>query len=605
MLKKLNQKVIDYLIDAAPKNELQHFIISSLKESLDQLDLAEDYQKIYDFYQKSRKRAEAESENFFRQLQAEDLELSELKLSELAEAFFPEHKLNYSQKTIEKVREQRKLKITRLNEDQIEDPFAELLFTSNILLTMPEDFTKIDPALRAELDQEEKQQYFYDHPIPLDIADQNNEIIYGLKHLNQAVKAETEKKLDLILSISCTHPSINQIAKDYIESKLEKVELEQLNIYLFTENESEKLLQDFIIPFAGSKISNSDLKAVVGVAGKYGRHYSFLKAVALWWQNYHNPELKGTFKIDLDQVFDQQKLKAETGKYAFENFKSPLWGAEALDRQGRKVELGMIAGQLVNDSDIEKSIYELDIKRPEAELKYDQHLFLKAKPQYISTAAEMGYRSKSKSDTILRYHVTGGTNGILVEALKKYKPFCPSFIGRAEDQAYLLSVLFKEHESYFLRYYHQDGLIMRHDKNSFIGAEIENSKISKLIGDYERILLFSHYAQDILNDYQRLKEELFPFTAAFISEFPILVLYYRSLLKAYHLAESDQKEALDFLSELSERIEDIYEKFDQNYYQHKFSQEKKAWDEFYRILDQEKIEDQKILSDFMDEINIK
>lgn len=601
---ELNKKIIDSYIQKPPKNDLQQLIIDILKESAENSNLSEDYQKINDFYQEGRKRAAAESENFLKELGDENLKLGEISSSKLAEAFFPEHKLDYSKKTVEEIREQRKLKIKKLNDDQLENPFKELLFTSNILLTMPADFEKIDLALREKLDEDEKQQYFYDHPIPLDVPDHKNEIIYGLKHLNQAVKVETDQKLDILLSISCTHPSINKIAKEYIESRLKNIALEHLNIYLFTENESQKLLEEFILPFMSSEIKSSDLKAAVGVAGKYGRHYSFLKAVALWWQKYHNPDIKATFKIDLDQVFDQQKLKAETGKFAFENFKSPLWGAEAVDSQGRKLELGMIAGQLVNDSDFEKSIYELDIKKPEAELKYDQYIFFKAKPQYISTAAEMGYRSEAEKDTILRYHVTGGTNGILIEALKKYKPFCPSFIGRAEDQAYLLSVLFKDYESSYLRYYHQDGLIMRHDKNSFIGAEIEDSKISKLIGDYERILLFSHYAEDILNDYQRLKEELFPFTAAFISEIPLLVIYYRSFLKAYQLAENDEAQALEFLTELRERLNEIYNKLDQDYYQQKFLIERKAWNEYYQILDDKKVEDQKILADFIEQIKI-
>ena len=604
MQPELNKKIIDYYIQKPPKNNLQQLIIDILKERAENSNLSEHYQKINDFYQAGRKRAAAETENFLRELEDENLKLGEISPSKLAQAFFPEHKLDYSQETIEEIREQRRLKIKKLNDDQLENPFKELLFTSNILLTMPADFEQIEPAFREKLDEDEKQQYFYDHPIPLDVLNQKNEIIYGLKHLNQAVKVETDQKLDILLSVSCTHPSIRKIAKKYIESRLKNVEVDHLNIYLITENESNKLLEEFILPFMSSELKSSDLKAAVGAAGKYGRHYSFLKAVALWWQKYHNPELKATFKIDLDQVFDQQKLKEETGHYAFENFKSPLWGAEAVDSQGRKVELGMIAGQLVNDSDLEKSIYELDIKKPEAELKYDQHIFFKAKPQYISTAAEMGYRSEAEKDTILRYHVTGGTNGILVEALKKYKPFCPSFIGRAEDQAYLLSVLFKDYESSYLRYYHQDGLIMRHDKNSFIGAEIEDSKISKLIGDYERILLFSHYAEDILDDFQRLKEELFPFTAAFITEFPLLIIYYRSLLKAYQLAEADEEEGLEFLSELAERLTEIYTRLDQNYYQKRFSVEKKAWNEYYEILDQEKVEDQKILADLIDQIKI-
>jgi hypothetical protein len=601
---ELNQKIIDSYIQSPPKNDLQQLIVDILKESTENSNLSEDYQKINNFYQAGRKRAAAESENFLKELGDENLKLSEISPSKLAEAFFSEHKLDYSQETIEKIREQRKLKITKLNDDQLEDPFKELLFTSNILLTMPADFEQIEPAFREKLDEDEKQQYFYDHPIPLDVPNQKNEIIYGLKHLNQAVKIETDQKLDILLSISVTHPSINKIAKEYIESRLKNIELEHLNIYLLTENESQKLLEEFILPFKSDELKSSALKSTIGAAGSYGRHYSFLKAVALWWQKYHNPELKATFKFDLDQVFDQPQLKAEIGKYAFENFKSPLWGAEAVDQRGRMLELGMIAGQLVNDSDLEKSIYELDIKKPEAELKYDQHIFFKAKPQYISTAAEMGYRSKNKTDTILRYHVTGGTNGILIEALKKYQPFCPSFIGRAEDQAYLLSVLFDDHDSSYLRYYHQDGLIMRHDKNSFIGAEIEDSKISKLIGDYERILLFSHYAEDILNDYQRLKEEIFPFTAAFITKFPLLIIYYRSLLKAYQLAEADEKEGREFLSELAQRLNEIYTRLDQNYYQKRFSVEKRAWNEYYQILDDKKVEDQKILADFIDQIKV-
>jgi hypothetical protein len=605
LFKKLNQKIIDHYLESVPQNDLQQLLSSILKDKVENSDLTEDYKKIADFYQKSRKRAGAEKEKFLERLDSENLKLDEISSLELAEAFFPEHKLNYSQKTIENLREQRKLKINKLNDNQIEDPFAEILFASNILLTMPADFNKVNPTLREKLNESEKQQYFYDHPIPLDIDDQKNEIIYGLKHLNQAVKAETDQRLDLLLSISVTHPSINKIAREYIESKLENIELEHLNIYLFTENESEKLLEEFILPFISDGIKASDLKSTVGAAGSYGRHYSFLKAVALWWQKYINSDLKATFKIDLDQVFDQQKLKEETGHYAFENFKSPLWGARAVDSQGRRVELGMIAGQLVNDSDIEKSIYELDIKRPKAELKYDQYIFFKAKPQYISTAAEMGYRADSKIDTILRYHVTGGTNGILIKALKKYKPFCPTFIGRAEDQAYLLSVLFEEHDSSYLRYYHQDGLIMRHDKKSFIGTEIKNSKISKLIGDYERIIIFSHYVRNILNDYQRLREELFPFTAAFISQIPVLLIYYRSILKAYQLAESDENQALDFLTELTERLEDIYNKVDQNYYQQRFLLEKKVWNEYYQILDDEKVEDQKLLDGFTTRIKIK
>ena len=40
---------------------------------------------------------------------------------------------------------------------------------------------------------------------------------------------------------------------------------------------------------------------------------------------------------------------AETGKSAFELLTTPLWGAKAKDPQDRNLDLGMIAGALVNE----------------------------------------------------------------------------------------------------------------------------------------------------------------------------------------------------------------------------------------------------------------
>ena len=56
---------------------------------------------------------------------------------------------------------------------------------------------------------------------------------------------------------------------------------------------------------------------------------------------------------------------------------------------------------------------------------------------------------------IQRVHVTGGTNGILIDSLRRHRPFTPSFISQAEDQAYLLSALHDTGEN--LAYVHEDG----------------------------------------------------------------------------------------------------------------------------------------------------
>ena len=101
---------------------------------------------------------------------------------------------------------------------------------------------------------------------------------------------------------------------------------------------------------------------------------------------------------------------------------------------------------------------------------------------------------------IERVHVTGGTNGILVDALRRHRPFTPSFVGRAEDQAYLLSVLGRpgdrgaDGSTPRLAYVHAAGLIMRHDKEAFAGEAIAAAEAGKLLGDDVRILQFSAYA---------------------------------------------------------------------------------------------------------------
>ena len=72
-------------------------------------------------------------------------------------------------------------------------------------------------------------------------------------------------------------------------------------------------------------------------------------------------------------------------------------------------------------------------------------------------------------------------------------PFTPSFINRAEDQAFGISTI---QEGEYLSHIHGKDLIMRHDKHAFAMKSIEISKFGKEIGNLERILLFSQYADN-------------------------------------------------------------------------------------------------------------
>ena len=225
--------------------------------------------------------------------------------------------------------------------------------------------------------------------------------------------------------------------------------LKNLDVYVFTETDTQQIIKDILTPSALYFLEHQDATAelaMFGVDGEYGRHYSFLKAMAAFWHVFIEPRVKATFKIDLDQIFPQQTLVEQTGASAFEHFTTALWGANGTDSRGRPVELGMIAGALVNESDIDNSLFTPDVRFPELPQLPDQRLFFSILPQAISTHAEMMTQYITRwfdgvNTCIQRVHVTGGTNGIRIDSMRRHRPFTPSFIGRAEDQAYLLSAI--------------------------------------------------------------------------------------------------------------------------------------------------------------------
>jgi len=514
---------------------------------------------------------------------------------------------------ITSLRNKRIVNITSLNLSPITDPIKQILFTSNILITTPiENRYEDKPIIGDELKQKlknitrEDQLYWYDHPIPIGIAAENNEILYGLEGLDRAVAFEKEQgtidknaKLTCLLSVSVTHKGLQHIAKQYLEDELNSEKnIRHLEVYVFTESDTQKIIEDILIPAAERFIEKTNpdiLRNVFGVDGEYGRHYSFIKAIAAFWQVFINPEIQGTFKIDLDQVFPQEKLVEQSGLSAFEHFKTPLWGAEGTDSDGNPVELGMIAGALVNQEDIEQSLFYPDVTFPSNEIKADELVFFSRLPQALSTESEMMTRYtdeqlNGKSRCIQRIHVTGGTNGILLDALRRHRPFTPSIIGRAEDQAYILSILFNENPS-LLRYVHKDGLIMRHDKEAFAVEALKKAATGKLIGDYIRILLFTFYCKALPWSSDKIKKQVDPFTGCFISKIPLTIVYLRFALKtaSFFAEKSDDKrqQGKEFMESGIKRLGETisYLNQDPNPFIDLYKREKSGWEMFYDILD--------------------
>lgn len=527
--------------------------------------------------------------------------------------FFPEGNQIWfhEDQQVEELRRRRKVQITKLNPSPIVEPLREMLFTSNVLLTLPAgsrdgESLPLSEDLKHKINRikPELQRYWYDHPIPMDVSPQGNEVLYGLRGLQDAVdfeidrgKLRTSDKLTCLLSVSVTHDGIMGIAKDYLEEQLAQTEpFESLEIYVFTEADTQRLIHEILIPAAVHYL-HKDPQAVhleiFGVNGAYGRHYSFLKAIAAFWSVLVDPQIKGTFKFDLDQVFPQGNLLAETGICAFENFRTPLWGSKGCDASNRPIELGMIAGALVNEADIDKSIYTPDVGFPDPQRDFtpDEYVFFSQLPQALSTRAEMLVRYNSagldgKKTCLQRVHVTGGTNGILIDSLRRYRPFSPSFFGRAEDQAYLMSVFHGEYPR--LGYLHKDGLVMRHDKAAFAQDAIQAAHVGKTVGDYERILYFSAYAEAISENKNRIKEQLDPFTGCFISYIPVTLCLLRFCLKIEALYASEQAaHAYEFTHLGARRLasalnfafgEDTNLKIS-------IQSERDSWDLYYDILD--------------------
>lgn len=258
----------------------------------------------------------------------------------------------------------------------------------------------------------------------------------------------------------------------------------------------------------------------------------------------------------------------------------------------------MIAGALVNEEDIGTSLFTPDVTYPSPPFKGEDSVFCSKITQALSTVSEMMTRYNKhdidgNNSCISRIHVTGGTNGILIEALRKYRPFTPVFIGRAEDQAYIFSTLFPTDREPALRYLHKDGFFMRHDKQVFAGEAIKAAAMGKAVGDYERILFYSYYAGILPWEIEEIKSIVDPFTGSFISPIPLNLAYLRLALKAADLfatkEEENEYDGFEFIETGSRRLrasnQEVY-MGDGKGLKERHEREKTVWNLYYDILEQ-------------------
>ncbi len=527
---------------------------------------------------------------------------------------------------VQRLREERTVRDLSLCPDPLERPAGEVLFSANVLLTVP---PKGVPPSELDLNEElrrglnhavaEDQAYWYDHPVQIGTPPEGNEILHGLKGLSEMLAFEKQRgaadpgdRLDVALSVSVTHPGLHRVARAYIEDEVSRDRaIRDLDLYVFTEDDTAKLVEDFLCPsarqFGLEGTEPGFFSGIFGVDGPYARHYNFLKAAAALWQVVRNPGVRATFKIDLDQVFPQKEIVAEMGASAFELLCTPLWGAGGKDSKARPVALGMIAGALVNQDDIPRGLFTPDVTLPSGPWPADRWVFAGQVPQALSTEAEMmarydGAALDGRSRCLSRIHVTGGTIGIRVDSLRRYRPFTLSCIGRAEDQAYLMSVLGGPDRA-CLRYAHVPGLIMRHDKHAFAREAIRTAAAGKVVGDYERMLLFSGYADALPWPLEEVRASLDPFTGSFVLTLPFTTALLCLALKALSLsrggADADGILPEELVRTGARRLGPLLERHEQDpgWMRRSFESERNAWHAFYDILDRVEAEARKQSAD--------
>jgi hypothetical protein len=493
---------------------------------------------------------------------------------ELAErtwaVFFPEGTgiRGHEEQRVEELRHRRTIQVTGINPDPLTDPARQVLFTANLLLTGPPAGRAIDDLdlageVKRGLHESERQPqlFWYDHPVQIGVEPAASEHLYGLRAVERGVSFEksrgtmpTRDRLRLVLSVSTTHDALEGVARRYLTDEVRRMGgPKHVELYAFAEADAARLVTDVLAPAAETFLDRPDASqplTVFGVRGRYGRHHSFGKAIAALWHVLVDPDVVATFKTDLDHSWPQEELVAETGASLLEHFVFPLWGGTGIDGHGRSLELGAMAGALVNEADIDAGLFTPDVPLPDRSPEAEEFVFFSALPQGLSTLGEASTHYSAEgpdglATALERIHVHGGTAGILVDSLRRHRPFTPSFIGRAEDQAYVLS-LFGEPEPR-LAYVHNRELIQRHDKSAFAGAAIEASRITTLIGDYERILLFSALAGVLTEDRDGLKAMAHPFTGGFISQTPVTVMFLRFALRAAAMFASGDRERAEEL----------------------------------------------------------
>jgi len=124
---------------------------------------------------------------------------------------------------------------------------------------------------------------------------------------------------------------------------------------------------------------------------------------------------------------------------------------------------------------------------------------------------------------------------------------------------------------------------MRHDKEAFASNSIKSAKDGTYIADILRIIYYSYYAKLIPGGIEKAKNETYPFTGSYISQYPFTLSYLRFFVKLLELYNEGEIKRADSMLELGiNRITSVINELEKSeFLKLEYIDEKEAWDLYY------------------------
>jgi hypothetical protein len=211
-------------------------------------------------------------------LNKENLNNIEKTAEKIWSVFFPEANGIHAniKERIEALRTKRTVTITELNTTPITDPARQILFTSNVLLTIPPALKSLDELplsnhLKEKLLEitHEPQLYWYDHPIQIGVEQEKNEVLYGIRGLEAAFESERDRgntspdaKATCVLSVSSTHRGSITLSKS-ISKKNSPAQ--GACVYVFTEVNTQQIIDEVLAPATAHYLQHKNANELLSV----------------------------------------------------------------------------------------------------------------------------------------------------------------------------------------------------------------------------------------------------------------------------------------------------------------------------------------------------